>query len=110
MNLKLDENLDARLTSVLRRAGHEVSMVHEQGRAGVDDQALYVHCRSESRILVPLVLSPPAVACQLPAVLPGRRDAQSPSRQIAKSLILRQGVRFCTTLAVQICVNGRCLV
>jgi len=43
MNLKLDENLDARLTSVLRRAGHEVSTVREQGLAGVDDQALYVH-------------------------------------------------------------------
>ena len=56
MNLKLDENLDARLTSVLRRAGHEVSTVHEQGLAGVDDQALYVHCRSESRILVTLDL------------------------------------------------------
>jgi predicted nuclease of predicted toxin-antitoxin system len=56
MNLKLDENLDARLTSVLRRAGHEVSTVREQGLAGVDDQALYVHCRVESRILVTLDL------------------------------------------------------
>jgi hypothetical protein len=56
MNLKLDENLDARLTSVLRRAGHEVSTVREQGLAGVDDQALYVHCRFESRILVTLDL------------------------------------------------------
>jgi hypothetical protein len=56
MNLKLDENLDAGLTSVLRRAGHEVSTVRAQGLAGVDDQALYGHCRSEAEVLVTLDL------------------------------------------------------
>lgn len=56
MKLKLDENLDARLASALRRAGHEVSTVRDQGLAGVDDQALYAHCRSEARILVTLDL------------------------------------------------------
>ena len=31
--MKLDENLDARLASALRRAGHEVSTVRDQGLA-----------------------------------------------------------------------------
>jgi len=56
MKLKLDENLDARLLSVLRRAGHEAATVRDQGLAGIDDQALYVCCRSEARILVTLDL------------------------------------------------------
>jgi len=52
MKLKLDENLDVRLAAVLRRAGHEVSTVRDQGLAGVDDEGLYAHCASEARILV----------------------------------------------------------
>jgi len=38
MKLKLDENLDARLAAVLRRSGHEVATVRDQGLAGIDDQ------------------------------------------------------------------------
>ena len=56
MNLKLDENLDARLAALLRRSGHEVATVRDQGLAGIDDQALYAHCGSEARILVTLDL------------------------------------------------------
>lgn len=56
MMLKLDENLDVRLVSMLRRAGHEVATVRDQGLAGVDDQALYACCTSEARILVTLDL------------------------------------------------------
>jgi predicted nuclease of predicted toxin-antitoxin system len=52
MNLKSDEKPDARLVSVLRRAGHEVSTVRDERLAGVDDQALYAHRGSEARILV----------------------------------------------------------
>ena len=52
MKLKLDENLDVRLASSLSQAGHEVTTVRDQGLAGIDDQALYVRCRSESRTLV----------------------------------------------------------
>jgi predicted nuclease of predicted toxin-antitoxin system len=56
MKLKLDENLDARLVSVLRQSGHDVATVREQGLMGIDDQALYAHCKSETRILVTLDL------------------------------------------------------
>jgi len=56
MKLKLDENLDARLVSVLYRAGHEAATVRDQGLTGVDDQALYAWCKSEGRILVTLDL------------------------------------------------------
>ena len=56
MRLKLDENLDARLVTVLRRSGHDVTTVRDQGLAGIDDQALYAHCGSEVRILVTLDL------------------------------------------------------
>jgi len=56
MRLRLDENLDARLAAVLRRSGHEVATVRDQGLAGIDDQALYAHCGSDARILVTLDL------------------------------------------------------
>jgi len=44
MRLKLDENIDARLAVVLRRAGHEVSTVLEQGLHGTEDPDLFKHC------------------------------------------------------------------
>jgi hypothetical protein len=56
MKLKLDENLDVRLVSILRRAGHEVATVRDQGLTGIDDQALFARCSSEARILVTLDL------------------------------------------------------
>ena len=56
MKLQLDENLDVRLVSSLSQAGHEVTTVRDQGLGGIDDQALYVRCGSESRTLVTLDL------------------------------------------------------
>lgn len=56
MKLKLDENLDVRLGSIFRRAGHEVVPVHDQGLAGVDDQGLLAHRSSEAHDLETLDL------------------------------------------------------
>jgi hypothetical protein len=54
MKVKLDENLDARLAAILRLSDHDATTVRDQGLGGIDDQALYVHCGSEERILVTL--------------------------------------------------------
>ena len=56
MRIKLDENVDARLASLLRQAGHETKTVREQGLEGTEDPALYHHCISEDHILVTLDL------------------------------------------------------
>jgi predicted nuclease of predicted toxin-antitoxin system len=56
MRLKLDENLDARLATLFRNAGHDASTVQEQGLQGIGDEALYTLCKSEDRILVSLDL------------------------------------------------------
>ena len=52
MKFKLDENVDQRLMSVFRDAGHEVSTVRLQGLAGSDDTAIWQHCTSEGYCLV----------------------------------------------------------
>lgn len=54
MKLKLDENLDARLGSLLKEAGHNVLTVRDQNLLGIEDQALYEWCIAEGRILVSL--------------------------------------------------------
>jgi hypothetical protein len=93
MKLKLDENLDVRLVAVLRRAGHEVATVREQRLAGVDDQALYAHCRSEARILVTLDLDfasvlryPPETSGGI-VVFRGRDDLLPTLRILTETLI-----------------------
>lgn len=56
MRLKLDENVDARLTKLLRQAGHDATTVQDQRLRGMADPFLYEHCASEDRILVSLDL------------------------------------------------------
>ena len=56
MRLKLDENMDARLTVLLRQAGHDVTTIRDQGLRGMADPALDEYCISENRILVTLDL------------------------------------------------------
>jgi len=56
VRLKLDENIDARLAVVLRRAGHEVSTVLGQGLHGTEDPDLFKHCVVEDRVMVTLDL------------------------------------------------------
>lgn len=56
MKLKLDENIDARLATLLRDAGHDTMTVREQSLHGSDDTNLYRLCTAEDRILVTLDL------------------------------------------------------
>jgi predicted nuclease of predicted toxin-antitoxin system len=56
MKLKLDENIDARLTVLLHDAGHDATTVREQGLYGSEDPDLFNHCVSEGRALVTLDL------------------------------------------------------
>ena len=52
MKIKLDENLDVRLTEPLREAGHDATTVTAQGFSGLDGEALLALCKEEGRILV----------------------------------------------------------
>jgi len=56
MRLKLDENLGQRCAQILRRHGHDVATVHDQGLHSVADAALLEMCRGERRGLVTLDL------------------------------------------------------
>jgi len=56
MRIKLDENVDTRLATFLKRAGHDTNTVQEQGLRGAEDEALYEVCKVEGRILVSLDL------------------------------------------------------
>jgi len=56
MRIKLDENVDTRLATFLKRAGHDTNTVQEQGLCGTEDKALYEACKEEGRILVSLDL------------------------------------------------------
>ena len=54
MRLKLDENIDARLSVLVHEAGHDATTVREQGLHGSEDPVLFSHCVSEDRILAQL--------------------------------------------------------
>jgi predicted nuclease of predicted toxin-antitoxin system len=56
MQLKLDENIDARISKLLRDAGHDAATVREQGLCGSGDADLYRICVSEKRALITLDL------------------------------------------------------
>ena len=82
MKLKLDENLDARLAAVLRRSGHEVATVRDQGLAGIvfrgpDDLLPTLRILTETLIGALAQASP---AGQLWIIEPGRvRVHESPA-------------------------------
>jgi predicted nuclease of predicted toxin-antitoxin system len=52
VKLKLDENVDLRVISFLRLAGHDVATVQGQGLSSAPDVEVINVCRSESRCLV----------------------------------------------------------
>jgi len=52
VKLKLDENVDIRVVSFLRLAGHDVATVQSQGLSSASDVELINVCRSEGRCLV----------------------------------------------------------
>ncbi|MFN6962511.1 MAG: DUF5615 family PIN-like protein [Pyrinomonadaceae bacterium] len=72
MKLKLDENLPAEATALLRRAGHDAVSVLDQSLGGAHDRKLVEICRSERWVLVTLDLDfselrayPPGTICGL---------------------------------------------
>jgi len=56
MKLKLDENLGQQSAQILRRHGHDVTTVHDQGLQSVADADLIETCRRERRAPVTLDL------------------------------------------------------
>src|SRR5438445_11474202 len=56
MRLKLDENIDTRLSVLLRQAGHEAIIVRDQGLYGTVDPEVYDHCISGGYVFVTLDL------------------------------------------------------
>jgi hypothetical protein len=56
MRLKLDENFDVRLVSVLAADGHDVDTVAAEGLSGRDDDTIYAACRADGRALMTLDL------------------------------------------------------
>ncbi len=56
MRVKLDENIDVRLTALLKEADHKAITVQEQGLRGIADRKLYELRKAEGYILVTLDL------------------------------------------------------
>lgn len=52
MNLKLDENIDLRVVTLLRLAGHDIATVPGQGLNSASDTEVIDVCRREGRCLV----------------------------------------------------------
>ena len=56
MRIKSDENIDVRLTALLKEAGHDAITVQEQVLLGIADRELYELCKAEGHTLVTLDL------------------------------------------------------
>ncbi len=54
MKIKLDENIGGSGADFLRRNGHEVATIREQGLAGAADERVYRACIAEGRALITL--------------------------------------------------------
>jgi predicted nuclease of predicted toxin-antitoxin system len=52
MKIKLDENMPARLTSILGKLGHEVDTVKSEGLVGRDDAAIWEGAQRTGRFLI----------------------------------------------------------
>jgi predicted nuclease of predicted toxin-antitoxin system len=54
--LKLDENLDVRLATLLADAGHDAATVRQEGLCGARDEQVFEAARTEDRALITLDL------------------------------------------------------
>jgi predicted nuclease of predicted toxin-antitoxin system len=90
MNLKLDENVDARLAARLRDAGHDALTVREQDLHGTDDIDLYQLCISENRMLVTLDLDFSNILRYPPENTPGLIVLRGPDDLFATVRILME--------------------
>jgi predicted nuclease of predicted toxin-antitoxin system len=52
MKIKLDENLPVRLAALLKKFGHEVRTLHEEGLTGHADAEVWEAAQKESRFLI----------------------------------------------------------
>jgi len=83
MRIKLDENIDLRLTTLLKEAGHEAVTVQEQGLRGIADRELYELCKAESCILVTLDLDFSSLLYFPPEGTPGLVVLRGPNQLFA---------------------------
>ena len=54
--LKVDENLAAEVTTLLKDAGHDAMSIHDQGMVGCSDDHIASVCQMEERVIVTLDL------------------------------------------------------
>ncbi len=52
MKIKLDENLPHRLATLLKKFGHDVHTLHEEGLTGHADAEVWEAAQKESRFLI----------------------------------------------------------
>jgi predicted nuclease of predicted toxin-antitoxin system len=88
MRIKLDENVDARLATFLKRAGHDTNTVQEQSLRGTEDEALYEVCKVEDRILVSLDLDFSNIVRFPPERTPGLVVLRGPNQLFSTMRIL----------------------
>ncbi len=90
MKIKLDENLDPRLSSLFVAEGHDVDTVFNEGISGTSDRGVYDVCFTTKRVLITLDLDfsnpfyfPPEKTAGIIVLRPAR-----PSLPLIKSLLL----------------------
>ena len=54
MKIKVDENIGDSGVGLLRRSGHDVATVHDEGLTGSLDELIFQACVNERRVLVTL--------------------------------------------------------
>ncbi|MBA4416786.1 MAG: hypothetical protein C0392_02575 [Syntrophus sp. (in: bacteria)] len=90
MKIKLDENLDPRLSSLLSTEGYDADTVLDEGISGTSDRGIYDVCLAKNRVLITLDLDfsnpfrfPPEKTSGIIVLRPAQ-----PSLPLIKSLFL----------------------